>query len=107
MGEISNLSQVAKHFSDEAEAWQLLERIRWPDGRICPHCGVVNHAYYLEPQSGTRKTKRGNVTYRRVWKCAECRTQFSVLVGTIFEDTHIPVSKWLLAIHMLCADKNG
>jgi transposase-like protein len=107
MAAIENLSQLAKHFSDESEAWQLLERIRWPDGPICPHCGVIGRAYYLEPQSGHRTTKRGNPTYRRVWKCADCRQQFSVLVGTIFEDTHIPLSKWLLAIHMLCAGKNG
>ena len=52
MAEIRNLSQLAKHFSDEAEAWALLERIRWPNGPICPHCGVIDHAYYLEPKNG-------------------------------------------------------
>jgi transposase-like protein len=107
MSEIQNLSQLAKHFSDEAEAWKLVERLRWSNGPVCPHCGAVNKAYYLEPTQGTRKTRTGKVTYRRVWKCAECREQFSVLVGTIFEDSHIPLSKWLLAIHMLCAGKNG
>ena len=45
--------------------------------------------------------------YRRIWKCADCREQFSVLVGTIFEDSKIPLSKWLLAIHLLCQGKNG
>lgn len=107
MAEIFNLSTLAKHFSDEAEAWKLLERARWPNGSVCPHCGVVDRAYYLEPQSGERKTRTGKTTYRRVWKCGECRKQFSVLVGTIFEDSRIPVSKWLLAVHMLCAAKNG
>ena len=107
MGAIANLSDLAKHFSDEAAAWQLVERIRWPDGPVCPHCGSINRAYFLEPQSGERKTRTGKTSYRRVWKCVECREQFSALVGAIFEDTHIPLTKWLLAIHSLCAGKNG
>lgn len=107
MSEILNLSQLAKHFSDEAAAWQLLERLRWPDGPVCPHCGVVGTAYYLAPLSGERKTSTGKTSYRRVWKCADCRKQFSVLVSTIFEDTKIPLSKWLMAIHLMCAGKNG
>ncbi len=102
-----NLSMIAQHFSDEAAAWQFLEATRWPDGPICPHCGSVNQAYYLEPQNGSRNTRTGNPTYRSLWKCAECREQFSVLVGTIFEDSRISLSKWLLAIHPLCAGKNG
>lgn len=102
-----NLSKIAKQYSDEEEAYKLVERIRWPDGPICPHCGVIGNAYYLEPKEGNRKTRTGKTTYRRVWKCADCRKQFSVLVGTIFEDSRIPLSKWLLAIHMMCAAKNG
>jgi transposase-like protein len=107
MAEGLNLRELAKHFSDEASAWQLIERIRWPQGPICPHCGSVNHAYYLAPKSGDRRTRRGNPTYRRLWKCADCREQFSVLVGTIFEDSKIPLSKWLLAIHLMTSGKNG
>jgi len=102
-----NLSTLAKHFSDEEAAYRLVERMRWPHGPICPHCGIVDHAYYLEPQSGHRKTSTGKDSYRRVYKCAECRKQFSVLVGTIFEDSKVPLSKWLLATHMLTAGKNG
>lgn len=102
-----NLSKIAKRYSDEEEAYRLVERIRWPNGPICPHCGVIGNAYYLEPKEGNRKTRTGKTTYRRVWKCGDCRKQFSVLVGTIFEDSRIPLSKWLLAIHMMCAAKNG
>ncbi len=105
--ECMNLSTLAKHLHDEDAAWAYLENIRWPTGPICPHCGSVNHAYYLAPKSGTRTTKTGKVSYRRLWKCADCRQQFSVLVGTIFEDSHIPLSKWLLAYHLMCAGKNG
>ncbi len=108
MAETLNLSTLAKHFSDEAEAWKMVERIRWPDGRpVCPHCGVIGEAYYLEPKAGPRKTRTGATTHRRVWKCGACRQQFSVLVGTIFEDSRIPLSKWLLAIHIMCSNKNG
>ncbi len=107
MTEIKTFSQIAKYFSDEAEAYKLVERLRWPNGPVCPHCGVIDHAYYLEPKEGPRKTRTGNTSDRRVWKCGACRKQFSVLVGTIFEDSRIPLSKWLLAIHEMCADKNG
>jgi len=102
-----NLSMIAKHFSSEEAAYELIESIRWPNGHICPHCGSVDHAYYLTPKNGYRTTRTGRTTYRRVWKCADCREQFSVLVGTIFEDSKIPLSKWLLAIHLLCQGKNG
>lgn len=107
MSEIKTFSQIAKYFSDEGEAYKLVERLRWPSGPVCPHCGVIDHAYYLAPKEGPRKTRTGNTSDRRVWKCGTCRKQFSVLVGTIFEDSRIPLSKWLLAIHEMCADKNG
>lgn len=102
-----NLATLAKHFSDEAAAWGLMESIRWPNGPVCPHCANADKHYFLDPQSGYRETSTGKCTYRRVWKCASCRKQFSVLVGSVFHGSKIPVSKWLLAIHMMCAGKNG
>jgi len=102
-----NLSTIAKQYAEEEAAWLFFESIRWPNGPVCPHCGIVDHAYYLEPKAGTRKTSTGKVSYRRVWKCGECREKFSVLVGSIFEDSKVPLSKWLLAFHMMCANKNG
>jgi transposase-like protein len=105
--EALTLSTLASHFSDEAEAYRLVERIRWPDGPICPHCGSIDRAFYLTPKNGGRKTRQGSVSTRRVWKCKDCRKQFSVLVGTILSDSHIPLSKWLLAIYKMCAGKNG
>jgi len=68
---------------------------------------MVGNAYYLAPKQGARTTRTGKTTYRRLWRCGACRQQFSVLVGTVMEDSKIPVSKWLLAIHMLNAGKNG
>ena len=101
-----NSSIIAKQYSNENEAYKFLEDIRWENGIICPHCKKQG-ADYIELENGMRKTRIGNVTYRRIWRCQNCRKQFSVLVGTIFEDSRIPLSKWLFAIHELNADKNG
>lgn len=106
MTEELNFSVLSKQYSDEEEAYKLLESIRWDDGVICPHCGNKG-ADYIESENGYRKTRTGKITYRRIWRCHTCKKQFSVLVGTIFEGTKIPISKWLLAIHELNADKNG
>lgn len=97
-----NLKDIANHFHDDDKARTFLEQLRWPDGPICPHCGVLGEAYKLEPKAGAKTHVR-----KGVWKCAGCRQQFTVTVGTIFEDSHIPLSKWLMAIHLLCASKKG
>jgi transposase-like protein len=104
-----NLTTLAKHFSDEEAAYLLMERIRWgnPVEPSCPHCGVIGEATYLQPKGDGRTTNRGKVSKRRVWKCRACKRQFSVLVGTIFEGSHVPLAKWLLAIHLMCSNKNG
>ncbi len=111
MQEELNLATLPKYLVDEHEAWALLERLRWPDGEpVCPHCGTQDAKhYYLKSRSGERRTKAGNVTYRRLWKCRDkdCRKQFSVLVGTIFESSKVGASKWLLAMWLVSAGKNG
>lgn len=107
MGMELNLATLARHFSDEEAAWKLVEELRWGDKPVCPHCGNDEKSYYLEKTSGWRTTRAGNETYRRVWKCAKCRKQYTALVGTIFHGTHIPLPTWLLAIHLMCAGKNG
>ena len=101
-----NFSIIAKQYSSEDEAYKFLESIRWENGIICPHCKSIG-ADYIEAENGIRKTRTGKITYRRIWRCTSCRKQFSVLVGTIFEGTKIPLSKWLFAIHELVACKNG
>ena len=102
-----NLSTIAKTLSDETEAYKFLESVLWKNGVECPHCGSVNQSKFMEPRSGERKTRTGKTTYRRVWQCDVCHEQFSVLVGTIFEDSKISLSKWFIAIHEMCAAKNG
>jgi transposase-like protein len=95
-----NISELAKYFSDEDAARGLLEEMRWgKDGAVCPHCGG-DKPYTITPKPGS-KTRKG------LYKCRACRKQFTVTVGTVFEDSHIPISKWLLAIHMLASSKKG
>ncbi len=101
------ISTIAKRYSDEDAAYEYIESLRWPNGPICPHCGIVDDATFLAPKNGHRTTSTGKASYRRVWQCNDCRQQFSVLVGTIFEDSKISLSKWILGIHMMCAGKNG
>jgi transposase-like protein len=88
-------------FRSEDEAIAMLESLRWPNGAACPHCGGAD-PYRLTPKS-TTKTR----TQIGLWKCSACRKKFTVKVGTIFEASHIPVSKWLMAIHLLSASKKG
>jgi transposase-like protein len=97
-----NLNILAKHFSDENAAIEMLESLRWPNGAVCPKCGGAD-PYRLTP----KPTTTGRSIRKGLWKCRACRKQFTVKVGTVFEQSHIPVSKWLLAIHLLCASKKG
>lgn len=88
-------------FKSEDEAIAMLERLRWPNGVACPHCGGVD-PYRLTPKA-TTKTR----TQKGLWKCSQCRKKFTVKVGTIFESSHIPVSKWLMGLHLISASKKG
>lgn len=101
-GKSSNLIKFTA-FKSEADAIAMLESLRWPNGAACPHCGGAD-PYRLvarNPTPGKRKVRPG------LWKCRACRRQFTVKVGTIFESSHIPVSKWLMALHLISASKKG
>src|SRR2546425_1445615 len=90
--------QLASYFGNPEGAAEYLESIRWPNGPVCPHCGEAERKPY---KLNVKSSKR------RLWKCAACRKQFTVMVGTIFEDSHVPLSKWLLAFYLLCSSKKG
>src|SRR3990167_9869511 len=92
---MENKGLLAPHFRDEDAAREHIEKTRWPDGPVCPHCGLVGEAYKI-------KAKR-----KGVWKCRSCRKPFTVTVASIFEDSHIPLHKWLLAIHLMLSSKKG
>jgi len=90
------------HFQDSEKAREFLEQQRWPNGAVCPHCDCKT-AYKLTP----KPSKKDKHVRAGVYKCKDCEQQFTVTVNTIFEDSHIPLNKWLLAIHLLCASKKG
>ena len=96
-----NLTTLMPPFSDEEKARKFLESKRWPDGCVCPHCGCAN-TYTLTAKLGSKSPVRPGV-----YKCKVCREQFTVRVGTIFEESKIPLSKWLMAIHLMTSSKKG
>jgi transposase-like protein len=105
----TTVMSLAKQIKTEADAYRYMEAIRWPDGPVCPHCGSTDEHYYLKPRTGieARKTRTGSLTERRIWKCRKCRKQFSVLTGTVFHGTKVPLHTWLMVVFEMCANKNG
>ena len=88
------------YFHDEAAAFAFVEGIIWPQGPICPHCGGVERITAIKPNPEKR------VRYG-LKKCGQCKGQFTVRMGTIFEESKLPLTKWLQAIFLMCASKKG
>jgi transposase-like protein len=86
-----------KTFTDEHAARAHFEKMRWPDGPICPHCGTIDEATELHGES----TRAG------LYKCRACQKPFTATMGTLYEKSHIPLQKWLLATHLMTASKKG
>jgi transposase-like protein len=85
-------------FTDADKAREYLEARRWPNGPVCPHCGSVDENVVKLAGKSTRPG---------LYACKGCRGHFSVTVGTVYERSHIPLNKWLLATHLMCAGKKG
>ena len=83
------------HDADAAREW--LEALLWPEGPICPHCGLIGAAYAL----------RGKKQRAGLYECKGCAEQFTVTVGTICERSNIPLHKWVLALHLIMSSKKG
>jgi transposase-like protein len=101
--------QLTDRLRSNADAYLFMEELRWGDGLpVCPHC-TNEGATYLEPKNGTaRKTSGGKtMSERRVWKCWDCRKQFSVITGTVMHGTKVSLRVWVLVIFEMCASKNG
>lgn len=84
-------------YADADKAREYLETVRWPEGPICPHCGCTD--------AGTKLN--GEAHRAGLYQCRECSKQYSVTVGTLYERSHIPLNKWLLATHLICSSKKG
>ncbi len=104
---MSVLSQP--QFHDEAKAFQYLESVLWADGIVCPHCGVVGgRVYDLSDVRGSKSVKNPEGAIRHgLKKCGECRKQFTVKVGTVFEHARMPLHKMLQAVHLIVSSKKG
>jgi transposase-like protein len=92
---MSNLN--APQFQDADKAREYLEALVWPNGPVCPHCGCVGDHYKLQ----------GKTTRPGLFKCADCREQFTVTVGTVFERSKIKLNVWLQAVYLICSSKKG
>lgn len=92
---MSNLS--APHFHDEEAAYAYVEARIWPNGPICPHCGGVDRISKMQGKS----TRVGT------YKCYQCRKPFTVKIGTIFEDSKVPMRVWLQAMYLIAGSKKG
>lgn len=98
----------APHFHDEAAAFAELEALIWPHGPVCPHCGGKERIYKLSGvRSKPSKKNPKGIERHGLKKCGHCRKQFTVRMGTIFEDSHIPLHKWFQAIHLMVSSKKG
>ncbi len=87
------LQEAVIYFSDADRCFQYALNLRWPDGVVsCPRCGSERHAF---------------IKTRRIWECYGCKKQFSLKVGTIFEDSALGLDKWMMAMWMIAACKNG
>lgn len=87
----------APHLHDEAKAYAFVEALVWPQGRVCPHCGVV----------GDSSAMKGKSTRIGTYKCYACRKPFTVKIGTIFESSHVKLHLWLQAIFLIASSKKG
>ena len=97
-----NLLTLAKKYSNENKARKLFEAMRWPDGKpICPHC-KHDEAYTLKSKPGTKNKMRAGL-----YCCSACRKTFTATVGTVMEDSHLPISKWLMAMFLISSSKKG
>jgi transposase-like protein len=92
---MTDLSNPIYHDNDAAR--RHLEAIRWPDGPYCPHCGVFEGVHRLGGKAGAAG----------LLHCRTCRKKFTVTVGTLYERSHIPLHKWMLATHFMSASKKG
>lgn len=96
------LIEIIEYFPTDEKARQHLESITWPNGPTCPRCGTNDQDRISKVTPNPEKKIRAGL-----YCCKDCRKQFTVTVNSIFEDTHIPLRKWLIAWYLLCASKKG
>ena len=96
------LIKIIDQFPTDETARKHLESIRWKGGIVCPHCKCPDKSKFSTIAANPKKKVRAGLRW-----CSACQKQFTVTVGTIFEDSHIPLRKWLIAWYMICSSKKG
>ena len=91
--QFKSLTEMVARFPDEQSCVDHLTEVRWRNRKFCPHCGGAEKVY----------TFKDNRTH----KCGDCRVKFSIKVGTIFEDSKVPLQKWFMAIYLITSHKKG
>jgi transposase-like protein len=86
------LVEAVRYFADPDVCVSFVAALRWPEGPVCPRCGSKEHGY---------------IATRRIWRCKSCKREYSVKIGTIFEDSPLPLDKWLTGIWLIANSKNG
>jgi len=99
----SILTKLVQAYADEGKARELLEAWRWPKGPVCPHCQNAGEKRIakLEAQNTSQSGVRQGVYF-----CGACRQPFTVTVGTVMERSHVPISKWLMALNLCARPRN-
>jgi transposase-like protein len=96
------LIKIIDQFPTDEAAREHLEGIRWKDGIVCPHCKCSDQSKFSTIAANSKTKVRAGLRW-----CSNCERQFTVTIGTIFEDSHIPLRKWLIAWYMVCSSKKG
>ena len=96
---VANATLSDPVFHDEDAARTHFEKLRWPEGRSCPHCGVVG--------DDASTLLQGKSHRAGLYKCKACEKPFTATIGTVYENSKVPMHKWLLAIHLMCSSEKG
>jgi transposase-like protein len=107
MSNRTTIASLSLEVTSEADAYAYFEKLRWNGNPVCAHCDSLN-VYFIEPANGvSRATRTGAQSERRVWRCRDCKRQFSVITNTMMHGTKVAIRIWLMVIFELCSSKNG
>src|SRR5882757_10774939 len=96
------LIQLFDRFATDDKARKYLESVHWKDGIVCPHCRCKDQTKFSDIRPNPAAKTRAGLRW-----CSSCKSPFTVTIGTIFEDSHIPIRKWLIAYYLICSSKKG
>lgn len=96
------LIQLFDRFGTDDQARAHLEAKHWPDGIVCPHCQCKDQSKFSTINPNSKAKTRAGLRW-----CSDCKKPFTVTIGTVFEDSHIPLRKWLIAFYLICSSKKG